>query len=145
MVANPVAEDRQLSPELHERLLGGSLAERGGRVVPARDPALLDPGALGDPLVVGVDQLLEVRVGQDVGGDGDAQSHDLGDGHGGSFLRADGSVGGQKGRRLSRIWPGVTSSPSQARWAITQPRKGLRTGMLAAPLRTSPSRSPGST
>src|SRR6266540_3180172 len=49
------------------------------------DPTLLDPGALGDPLVIGVDQWLQVRVGEDVRGHGGPQSYDLG-GHYSSFL-----------------------------------------------------------
>src|SRR3970282_203734 len=39
----------------------------GGRgpLVPARAPPLADPGALDDPLVGGLDHLLELLVGQD--------------------------------------------------------------------------------
>ena len=51
-------------PGLRHRPFGGDLREVRGGDAGLGDVALADPGALQDPLVGGVDQLLEVGVGQ---------------------------------------------------------------------------------
>ena len=57
-----------------QRHAAASAREVGERLVRARDVALADAGALDDPLVGGVERLAEVGVGDDPGGDGDAEA-----------------------------------------------------------------------
>src|SRR6185503_15381782 len=52
--------------------------EAGGRLAARGDPTLTDAGALDDPLVRGVDALLELGVGEPLLGEGGAPSCDAG-------------------------------------------------------------------
>ncbi len=61
-----------------ERGLGRLRRQGRGRLAVARDIALLDAGALLDPLVGRVEPLRELRVGDDAGGKRGADAADAG-------------------------------------------------------------------
>ena len=75
-----------IDPALGERAAGGLDRHVGGRHSGLGDVALPDPDAFHDPLVVGVDQLFQVLLGQHVGRSVAAERSDFRLGQCGLFL-----------------------------------------------------------
>src|SRR3970040_1841593 len=69
---------------------GGARGHRCGRLVGVRDAALADPRPGHDPLVVRVDHLLEVGVGEDLVGDVASPAGDVGAADRGALVHHDG-------------------------------------------------------
>src|SRR5204862_7104338 len=82
------------------------------------EPPFADAGTLHDPLVVGVDEVLEEGVRDDAAGEGGTGGRDGGEPPAGL---------GHSRSTHATAWPGVTSSPSRPSTAPSLPRTGERT------------------
>ena len=94
-----------------------SIARRRGRLAGAGDAALADAGALDDPLVAGVDALLEVGVGEPLLGERRCPSR-----------RSQARIA-QATRSQATGWPSRRRSPGWTSMPISLPRNGLQTGV----------------
>src|SRR4029079_19154270 len=96
---------------------GAGLDGQGrGRLTRTGDPPLADAGALDDPLVAGVDALLEVGVGEALVGKRRAPS-------------CDGRPHAQATRSHATGWPSRSRSPRCTSMPTSWPRNGLHTGV----------------
>src|SRR5512133_683742 len=110
------------APGVVEGQQAGARRQVGERLVALEVATLADAGAAHDPLVVGVQALLEVRVGDDVIGQGGPDAEDAG-GHAAAALGRQAPGNGRRGRVL-----GGCRHAHAATWRVR----------LTRPVRTSP-------
>ena len=90
--------------------------EARGRLAARGDATFADAGALDDPLVAGVDALLELGVGEPLLGEGGAPTRDAG-------------AHAQATRSQATGWPSRRRSPGWTSMPTSLPRNGLHTGV----------------
>src|SRR5262245_41084485 len=101
---------------MRQRRLGGVQAHRGGGLAVGGDAALVDAGALDDPLVGGVDGLRELLIGEHAAGQvAAAAEHDRAQ-HGHEIVPSTRRGDGASRRLSARVWPILSSRACRTTW-----------------------------
>src|SRR5207244_6287433 len=110
--------------------------QRCGGFAGPREPSLADAGSLDDPLVGGLDDRLEIGVGDDSLGQGRGHRGDAGE-----------STSRHREPPSSHTsgWPGCTGSPSRTSTPATRASNGLITSIVTDPCSTTATACPAAT